>query len=160
VLHVEALDQPDGAVVHHHRKPLDRGPARALEHVLHAAIELEPRGGLLELSFGVLERIQLAVDGHGHGSLDAPIGRGNRTGVVRTAGKPATPSARPACGPRAGGPPATPPAPLADCRGPRNARTSAGPVEDIGRRRCAPSWPERPRRRSLVPNLKAATLAG
>src|SRR5262249_53413998 len=126
VLHAKALEQPDRAVVHPHREPLDRGPARALHHVLDPRIELEPRRGLLELSLGVLERVQLAVDGHGHGSLHARRARGPAPGCAPGKGRErgfreptraASDWGRPASG--------SLPALLADCRRARNARTSA-----------------------------------
>jgi len=41
-------------------QPLDRGAAGALEHVHDARIEFQPRRGFLELSLGVLERVELA----------------------------------------------------------------------------------------------------
>src|SRR5205814_3433237 len=112
VLDAEAFEHADAAVVHHHRQPLDRGPAGTFENVHDARVELEPRRGFVELPLGVLERIELAVDGDRHGSLHA---LGTRAMVVwdSPAGVTGGTSGKGARKPRH----------LKEYRGARNART-------------------------------------
>jgi len=61
MLHAVTREHAEGPIVHRHGELHDRRPARLLDDLDERGVELQARGGFLELEPGVFERVELLL---------------------------------------------------------------------------------------------------